>query len=98
MTYKVVILIKAEEDIKTAAAYYYQIQPKLSRKFIGEIRKKKKHLSKYPYASSIRYGKSIIIPIEIFPYGLQIVIIENIKTVVILSAICFYQSPDNWAE
>ena len=98
MIYKLVILDKAEDDIRQALKYYHKIQPKLGKRFIKEIRKRKKHLSQYPYASSIRHNKSIIIPIDIFPYGLQILILEEIKTVVILAAICFYQNPDKWEK
>jgi plasmid stabilization system protein ParE len=42
MSYKVLIIDKANEDIRTAALYYKNIQPDLAKRFIREIRKKKK--------------------------------------------------------
>lgn len=94
MAYKVITAFRAKNNIRGAFTYYEKQKIGLGKRFLSEIRKTKKHISKYPFASSITYNHTVIVPINVFPYGIQILISEELKTVIILSVYCFKQNPD----
>lgn len=96
MDYSIAISAAAKENIREAFNYYEAKVPGLGDRFLEQLENAKKHISKFPFASSISYKNTIIIPMKVFPYGLQILIDKKNKKIILISVHSFYQNPQIW--
>ena len=62
MAYKVLITSRAKDNVRQAFTYYEQLQKGLGKRFVSEVKRIRKHIVQFPYASFIRYQDTIIVP------------------------------------
>lgn len=87
MEYKIIISLRAHEEIDNAIDYYLLYSLKASVIFIEELENAYKLLTKNPFFA-VRYKNIRAIKIKKFPYSLYFIVNESNKTVKILA--CFH--------
>ena len=96
MSYKVVILPLAKNDIEQAVDWYQQIQNKLGKRFTAEVRKKVKFIRKNPKATAIRYKNVRTALLDKFPFLIHYVVDDAGKTIIIAAVFHTSLNPDIW--
>ena len=95
MAFNIIIDTRAFEDIDVAVEYYHKISPSLSKRFISEIRKTIKILSKNPFFQ-IRYKDYRCLVVKKFPYMFHYIVDEEKNRVVIYGLRNTSQNADKW--
>lgn len=83
MPFTVELSHNAIEDIDAAFNYYNEASYGLGYDFINVIDNYLNRISQLPTASSIRYENVRVKPIEIFPFTIHYIILENSKILVL---------------
>lgn len=97
MIYTSVLTKRAQQDIHKAAFYYKQIQPKLAKEFVREVRLVGAFLCKRPVAFQIRNNPPVrCVPLRKFPFMIHYFPIEKTKQVVILAVLHTLDDPKKW--
>ena len=86
MSYKIIYLDEAKQDVITAKAWYKKQLNGLQKRFAKEVIKAISLLQIYPSAYAIRYKNIRIVHTKIFPYGIHFYI-DNVKMNVVVTAI-----------
>ena len=94
--YKAIIVPLAKEDIRSTAKWYNQQQKGLGIRFTKEVRKKVAHICKNPENIATRYKDVKTAIVDVFPYMIHFVVVEENKTIVISAVFAMAQSPQNW--
>lgn len=98
MSYKVVILPLAKNDIKQAVDWYQQKQNKLGRRFAAEVRKKVNFIQKNPKATAVRYKNVRTALLDKFPFLIHYIVDEKGKTIIIAAVFHTSLNPDIWGK
>lgn len=98
MTYKIIILPLAKQDIKESAKWYNEKQKGLGLKFTKAIRHEVKFISRNPLAIVNRYKEIHTCVVDAFPFMIHYFIDESIKSVVVTAVYHTKQSPSIWDE
>ena len=93
MAFSLKILDAAFQDIETAVAYYFQINPKLAAKFNKELNSSYKTLQKTPFFQ-VRYNDYRMFPLKKFPYAIVFTVDEQIQLISVYSVFHNSQHPD----
>jgi plasmid stabilization system protein ParE len=101
--YKSVILPLAKQDIKEAAAWYNERQPRLGKRFTANVRKKIHYIRQNPKALAVRYDDTRTALLDTFPYLIHFTIdhftIDEEKKLVVISAVLSTsRDPKLWEE
>lgn len=83
MTYTVIYLDEAREDVKRAKAWYKKQLNGLQKKFATDVIEAIVRMQVTPTAYAIRYKNIRIIHTRIFPFGIHFYIDETNKSLVI---------------
>ena len=95
MSYKLVILDRAQEEIDQAYDYYSQISSGVLRSFDEQLEKVYQSLEANPFYE-IRYGKLRALPFKKFPFVVFFAVNEKSKTVYIYSVFHSSQNPEKY--
>lgn len=87
---------KVNSDIKTAVAYYNDINPKLAKQFLSRIREAKSRISQSPEAFQIKYNQVRTVLLNQFPYHIHYLIDSSKNRIVILAIIHSHQNPQDY--
>ena len=96
MSYKVVILPLAKQDIVQAADWYRHKQNKLGKRFVTEVRKKVNFIKQNPKATAVRYKNVRTALLDKFPFLIHYIVDDNDKTVIIAAVFHTSLNPDIW--
>ncbi len=96
MSYPIVLLPAAKQDIRITAHWYESQKKGLGSRFADEVRKATKYISSYPNASMIRYKTVRSYPIPVFPFMIHYVVDELNKRVVVFGVFHTALNPDQW--
>jgi len=91
MAYKIIISPRAQKEIEEAIDYYLSYSKDAPKTFVTNLENAYQTLEKFPFFK-IRYKNIRALKIKKFPYSLYFIIVEERKTVRILS--CFHHKLD----
>ncbi len=95
MSYNLVILDQAQEEIRRAYEYYAEISIPVLRSFDDQLGEAYKSLETSPFYQ-FRYKSLRALPFKSFPYMIFFSIDEQEKTVYIYSVFNTHQNPDKY--
>ncbi len=98
MSYKIIYLDEAKQDVKKAKAWYKKQLNGLQKKFAIAVIDAINKLQIFPTAYTIRYRNIRIIHTEIFPYGIHFYIDDISMTIVITAIIHNYRNIENFVD
>ena len=90
MSYRLVFLPEAREDIYEAAVWYRQRNPRVAREFTRRVESATKRISQNPFQFPLLDDEARHLVLDHYPYSIIYLIAE--EEVVILS--CFHQRRD----
>jgi hypothetical protein len=94
MDYKVVTSSKTEQDIENALKWHLDIDKKLARNFLTQLKLSKDYLTENPKNIQIRYSNVRIAYLKKFPYGFHYTL--NDDTVTIIALFSTSENPRKW--
>ena len=94
MPYKVIISEEARLDYGNVTEEYFSINKKLGSRFISQLRKAQKYVTKNPYQFQIRYDHVRICFVKIFPFGVHYIVEGN--SIIILALLHVADDPEKW--
>jgi len=94
MSYKVVILPLARQDILEARVWYKDKSVDLPKRFVQQLKSVVERLRIRPQVHAVRYKNVRIANLSVFPYAVHYTIEENI--VVILAVFHVALNPEKW--
>ena len=97
MSYNLVILDQAQEEINQAYEYYLEISFSVMKSFDDQLEKAYQSLETNPFFQ-FRYKRLRALPFKSFPYMIFFDINEEEKVVYIYSVFNTNQSPENYPE
>lgn len=95
MVFKIIIDNRAFKDVDDAVEYYHKISPQLTKRFVSDIRKSIKALSKNPFFQ-IRYKDYRCLPLKNFPFMIHYLVDEKKNVVHIYALINTSKDIDKW--
>lgn len=95
MVFKVIIDNRAFKDIDETIAYYHKISPQVTKRFVSDIRKAIKELSKNPFFQ-IRYKDYRCLPLKKFPFMIHYIVDEKKSVVQVFALINTSKNTDKW--
>ncbi len=94
MSYRVLFLNEAREDIKEAISYYHSLMPDLAKRFRQDLKSIVFLLQKRPKTFGFRYQAFRTVNLQVFPYQLHYQIDEKRHQVVVFAVLHGYRDPD----
>ena len=94
MGYKLRASSQSESDTEKIVLYYLEIKPQLAKKFLTELKARRKYIQKNPKKIQVRYSDVRIAFLNKFPVGIHFKIIED--TVMILSILGTSEDSKKW--
>jgi hypothetical protein len=92
--YNITILPSAHQDMREARAWYRQHTEDLPKRLMQQIRLGIAKIRATPFAYAIRYQEVHIANINIFPYAIHYLIVED--TVVVIGVFHTAINPEKW--
>ena len=76
MVFKIILDNRAFNDIDDAVDYYHKLSPPLTKRFVSDIRRAMKALTKNPFFQ-IRYKDYRCLPLKNFPFMIHYTVDEK---------------------
>ena len=68
MNFKILILEEAKSDVRESIAWYKNINPMLSKRFVNSFNNSVKQIKENPFRFQIRYDEIRVVLLKTFPY------------------------------
>ena len=94
MAYKIISYPLTENDIDNAVKWYVDIDTKIAKQFLAELKAVKKYISEYPETIQIRYKKIRVAYLKKFPFGVHYQFED--KTITIVAVFNTSVDPEKW--
>jgi len=96
MAYKIISSPLTENDIDNAVKWYVDIDTKIAKQFLAELKAVKKYISEYPETIQVRYKNIRVAYLKKFPFGVHYKF-EN-KIITIVAVFNTSVDPKNWEK